>query len=268
MKLALLEQLRQRNPLVFTIANFVTVNDVANGLIAIGAAPMMSLEPAEAQEMVTAADGITLNLGTLTQQQIGQMHSVGYYAQLANKPVVLDPVAVGAIAFRKKIAREILAAFPVNLIRGNAGEITALVDVAWQAKGVDAGHGEADLQKVAKQVAQRYDCVVVITGPTDIVTDGQRLTLIENGSALFPLMTGSGDLLSSICAAFLALTTETVDDFSAVTAACQIYATTGELAAQSLTAELPNSFRTALIDRLHTVTVAEIEKVARYQELK
>lgn len=44
MKIDLLDTLRKKNPIAFNISNFVTVQDVANGINALGASPIMSEE--------------------------------------------------------------------------------------------------------------------------------------------------------------------------------------------------------------------------------
>ena len=52
MKIDLLDTLRKKNPIAFNISNFVTVQDVANGINALGASPIMSEEKNEAEPMV------------------------------------------------------------------------------------------------------------------------------------------------------------------------------------------------------------------------
>ncbi len=120
MELQLLNTLRDHNPIVFNIANFVTVQDVANGLNALGASPIMSAEVQEAETMVQIAGAVCINLGTLTTTQIDQMRVVGKLANQYHKPVVLDPVAVGAVPYRKEVALALLSDFQVDVIRGNA----------------------------------------------------------------------------------------------------------------------------------------------------
>ena len=43
----LLEQLRQKQPLVHCITNPISINDCANALLAVGARPMMAEHPRE-----------------------------------------------------------------------------------------------------------------------------------------------------------------------------------------------------------------------------
>lgn len=258
MKLALLNELRDQNPVVFNIANFVTVQDVANGLNALGASPIMSAEVQEAETMVQIAGAVCINIGTLTEQQVNQMHVVGQFANQYHKPVVLDPVAVGAVPYRKAVTTALLADIDVAVIRGNAGEIAALADVDWQAKGIDAGNGQGDLVEIAKTCAQKYHCCVILSGPTDVITDGTRVAQVHNGTPLFQLHVGSGDLLSSIVAAFTAVSD---DYFEAAQTACLVLAATGELVASQLTADRPATFAVDLIDKLSLVKVSEITDI-------
>ena len=109
MKLDLLTKLRETNPVVLNAANFVTVQDVANGLNALGASPIMSKEIAEAEEMVQMASSLAINLGTLTKLQIEQINRLMQLAVRYQKPIILDPVAVGAVEYRLDTANNLLA---------------------------------------------------------------------------------------------------------------------------------------------------------------
>ena len=260
MKLDLLKQLRSENPIVFNIANFVTAQDVANGLNAIGASPIMSAEIQEAPDMVKISSAVCLNLGTLTALQIEQMKVVGQLANEQKKPIIFDPVAVGASSYRQSVAEALLTSFQVAVIRGNAGEIAALVGSAWQAKGIDAGTGTGDLVSIAQACAVKYHCIVVLSGPTDLITDGQRVGQVNNGTQLFQLHVGSGDLLSSLVAAFTAVAPD--DYFEAAQTACLVLAATGQLVAKQMTADRPGTFGIDLQDKLHLITVEEINEIA------
>lgn len=259
MELKLLTTLREQNPIVLNLANFVTVQDVANALNALGASPIMSAEVREAETMVQIAGAVCINLGTLTTLQIEQMRVVGQLAVANHKPIVFDPVAVGAVPYRKDVALSLLADFHVNVIRGNAGEIAALADLDWQSKGIDAGNGTGDLVQIARTCAQKFSCCVILSGPTDVITDGQRTVQVHNGTPLFQLHVGSGDILSSLVAAFTAVSP--ADSFEAAQVACLVLAGTGELVASQLTADRPATFAADLIDKLNLVTVKELAEI-------
>ncbi|QER68192.1 hydroxyethylthiazole kinase [Paucilactobacillus nenjiangensis] len=260
MQIELLDQIRAQNPIVFNISNFVTVQDVANGINSIGASPIMSEEIAESEEMVAISSAVALNLGAFTTAQVAHIKRVGQLANQYKKPLVIDPVAVGAIKFRLDVAEQLLTDFQVDIIRGNAGEIAALAGVDWQAKGIDAGEGSGDLDAIAKACALKQHCVVILSGPTDVISDGKTVAKVKNGTPLFQLHVGSGDMLSSIVGAFAAVSD---NYFEAAKAACAVFAVAGQLVAEELGGELPGTFSVKLMDKLHLVTRQQVEEKLR-----
>ncbi|BAP86709.1 hydroxyethylthiazole kinase [Paucilactobacillus hokkaidonensis JCM 18461] len=265
MQLELLDRLRQINPIVFNISNFVTVQDVANGINAIGASPIMSEEINEAQEMVQLSSAVALNLGAFTMPQIEQIRTVGHLANQCRKPLILDPVAVGAVQYRHNVVLELLNDFDVDIIRGNAGEIAALAGVDWHAKGIDAGNGEDDIAAIVKLCAQKQQCVVILSGTIDVISDGKQVVKISNGTPLFQLHVGSGDMLTSIVGAFAAVSG---DYFVAAQSACAVFAIAGQLVAERLNAELPGTFAVQLMDELHLITVDEVQRNLKMEVVK
>lgn len=242
----LLSELRERRPLVHCMTNIVVASFQANGLLALGASPVMADAPEEAGEMAAAASCTVLNIGTLHRESLEAMEMAGKAANGAGNPVVLDPVGAGATRFRRDAVSRLLGAVDVTLIRCNAGELAALAGVDWKASGVDAGEGDMDTETVAAEVARRYGCVVAVTGETDVLTDGQRIARISGGHPVMSRITGSGCLLSAVCGAFLSAGKE--DPFRSVAAALAFYKAAGERAAE--TSSLPGSFLPAFIDRL------------------
>lgn len=261
MKLNLLTKLRETNPVVLNAANFVTVQDVANGLNALGASPIMSKEIAEADEMVQMASSLAINLGTLTKLQIEQISKLMQLAVRYQKTIVLDPVAVGAVKYRLDTANNLLANFPVSIIRGNVGEIAALGGFNWNAKGIDAGTGDENVDQITQETAKKFHCVVIASGATDTISDGQKTAHIYNGTPLFQAHVGSGDMLSSIVAAFAAICP---DSFEAAQTATLVFSATGELLAQEHTEVGPGTFSMYLMDYLAKISISQIENVAKF----
>ena len=60
------------------------------------------------------------------------------------------------------------------------------------------------MQKIASEFAERTGSVVVMTGRTDIVTDGQTGWRVENGHPMMRRVTGAGCQLSALTGAFAA----------------------------------------------------------------
>ncbi|MBS9782374.1 MAG: hydroxyethylthiazole kinase [Arcobacter sp.] len=255
-----IKQLRQKNPLVHNITNIVVANYVANGLLSIGASPLMSNAIEEMDELEFICQALVINIGTLTSEQVEAMVSAGKSANKYNIPVVLDPVGVGATTFRKQTVQKLLNEIKFTVIRGNVGELAYLAQVDWNAKGVDAGDGDGDLSQIAKTVAQKYDCIVALSGKIDYISDGQKVAKIDNGTPLFPKITGSGCLLGAIIGAFLSLDD---DDFTLCVSACTSYALAGQIAGEKLKNYEIGQFYVRLLDNLALIDDETVEKYAK-----
>ena len=225
--MSLIAQLRKQNPVVLTVANMVTPADVANGLNVLGASPIMSKAPEEAEDMVKIAQAVTINLGTVEAAQRKEMLAVMDAAQFLEVPAVFDPVACAGSAYRTQVANELLSKYHFACIRGNAGEIAALAGIDWQSHGIDAGSGDGDLTAIAQKCAQKYQTVVAMTGAVDIITDGQKVIKVPFGSPLFAVHVGTGDMLSSIIAAFIGLGGSGLE---AAATACEVFSLAGQAA--------------------------------------
>lgn len=200
-----LVKIREKKPLIHCITNTVVTNFTANGLLAIGASPVMSDEPLDVEEMVSISNGLLINIGTLNKRSVEAMFLAGKKANELNIPVVLDPVGVGATTYRKEVTENLLKEVQFDLIRCNAGELAAISGVIWQARGVDSGEGEMDVETCAKEVAKKYQTIVAVSGKEDYVTDGENGYEIVGGHELMTQVTGTGCLLSAICAGALSI---------------------------------------------------------------
>ena len=132
-----LDNVRATTPLVHNITNYVTVNDCANALLAIGASPIMSDEPADVEDITSICGGLTLNIGTLNERSIEGMFAAGERASELGHAIVLDPVGAGASALRTRVAGDLLDKLAVSVIRGNMSEMKALAGGAAATRGVD-----------------------------------------------------------------------------------------------------------------------------------
>ena len=255
MNLALIEKVRKVNPLVHNITNLVVANDSANGLLALGASPFMSNTVAEVEEIQTFNAALVLNMGTINDEQLSAMLLAGKAANSNGKPVVIDPVGAGATAYRKKVSQQLLAEIQPTLIRGNAGELASIANIPWEAKGVDAGVGSADLSLIAETVARQYNCLVLISGETDIITNGHKTYLNHNGTSYFTSMTGSGCLLSCVCGAYLGVVNHHDSDeaLAALIVAATTYSLAGQLGVKTFSQGAVGSFRRNLLDQLTVI---------------
>ncbi|TLS36528.1 hydroxyethylthiazole kinase [Pseudalkalibacillus caeni] len=254
---------QESNPLVHNITNVVVTNFTANGLLALGASPVMAYAPEEVGEMAGIAGALVLNIGTLTSEVIEAMIIAGKAANEKGTPVILDPVGAGATGFRTEMAQKILKEVNVTVLRGNVAEIANVAGENWTIKGVDAGEAEGDVTELAKKAASKFGCTVAITGKVDVIASKNGTNLVKNGDPLLTKVTGTGCLLSSVIGAFTAVENDTL---LAVTAAVASYGIAAERAAKIAGDKGPGSFQIAFLDELSKLspedeTYAKIEKI-------
>lgn len=248
-----LTQLRAVTPLVQCLTNEVTTNLVASSLLAVGASPAMAAVPGEAEELVGVAGALLVNLGTPGPDQRACVEPTVAAAAGARTPWVLDPVAVGVLSVRTRLAARLVAASPA-VVRGNASEVRALAGRASAGRGVDATDGVDAARDAAVEVARRHGTVVAVSGAVDLVTDGRHEVRLAVGHPWLTLVTGAGCALGGLVAAFAAVTEPLV----AAVAASTLVGVAGERAAVG--AAGPASFAVALVDHLH---LASPEDLAR-----
>jgi hydroxyethylthiazole kinase len=249
----MLARIRQRKPLLHHITNFVVMNDTANVTLHVGALPVMAHAREEVAEMVAAAGALVLNPGTLTPEWVEAMLIAGRRANELGIPVVLDPVGAGATTLRTQANQRLLRQLKIAVLRGNSGEVGALAGMGGVVKGVESVVDVADPIKVARTFARQQGIVVAITGKQDVISDGERVVLVDNGDPWLKTITGTGCMSTTMIAAFCAVEQD------------HLLAASGGLIAFGLAAELaapqakgPASFKAALFDALYDLTAEQI----------
>ena len=269
----MLGAVRERNPLVQCITNFVTVNDCANILLAAGASPTMAQDIREVEEAVARANGLVCNLGAI--DLVDSMVLAGKRANELNIPVVLDPVAAGGTTLRRQLSAKLLDEVHFSAIRGNASEIRALAGQASLGSGVDVAAWDAITpenlpQSVAltSDLARKTKSVIAVSGVIDVVSDGTQTVLLHNGCPTMARITGSGCMLTTLIGAFCAAAPE--HPFEATCAAMAAMGICGEIAEEKrLQNKTGNAtFRTDLIDAVFNLTEQELKERIRYEVYK
>lgn len=256
---AVLESLRAQKPLILSLTNSVVQPITANMLLAVGASPVMLNDAEESAQLLrSCANGLLINVGTLSHPQSEQMRVAVDAAHAAGVPWVLDPVAVGLLGFRTEFCRELLAFSPA-LIRGNASEIMALAGEAGGGRGTDTTEDSSAAVQAARLLAKQCACAVLVTGPVDYVTDGERLLALGNGHELMTRVTGVGCAMGALAAACVAAAP---DAFTGAAACAAILGIAGERAA--VRCPRPGSFAAALLDELDALTPADVVECTRF----
>ena len=265
------ENVRKTTPLVHNITNYVTVNDVANVLLACGGSPIMSDEPDDVVDITSICGGLNINIGTLNKQSIEAMFAAGKRANELGHKVLLDPVGAGASALRTKTAVDLMEQVRFDVIRGNISEIKTLATGAGTTKGVDADVAdavtEANLERsvaFAKSFAKARGCVVAITGAIDLVADADTCYVIRNGRPEMGRITGTGCQLSGLLTAFIVANPDRI--LEAAAAAVCTMGLAGEIGyANLLPTEGNSSYRNRIIDAIYNMDGDTLERGAKYE---
>lgn len=239
-----LSRIKQTKPLVLNLTNYVTMDFMANVLLAIGAAPMMLSIEHEVEELIAMAHAVNINIGSLDASFIDKANTCVKIAKHYGKPIVLDPVGAGASGMRTKIALQLIK--DVSIIRGNASEIMALSKSCVRTFGVESTHSVEAVKRNAIELANRDSVTVVVSGPVDFITDSQDELDIPYGSCLMTRVTGMGCALTAVIAAF---TTVIENKLEAARLATAYFGLCGQLSATK--ADKPGSFRSIFIDELY-----------------
>lgn len=258
-------RMRQEIPLVHNITNYVTVNDCANALLAIGASPIMADDTLEAADITSISSALVLNIGTLNQRTVESMILAGKKANELGLPVILDPVGAGASDLRNKTVEKVLDQVKVTILRGNLSEVSYVAGLSVSTKGVDTSDKDnnKDARLVALAAAKKLSCIVAVTGAVDVITDGERVVKVSNGHPLLSKVTGTGCMTSAITGGY-AGTKENA--FTAAVAGILSMGIAGEIAFEKAGALGTGSFRVALIDALSNLNEETIEKRAKIEE--
>ena len=240
------KDIRSSKPVVLCLTNTVTMEFVANTLLAIKASPIMINDVNELSDLLSISAVLYINIGTIDQQFIALARAAVTRASEKNVPIILDPVGAGASRVRTEFARELLSY--ASIVRGNASEILALEQarILTDSKGVESTDRTQDVAHYAIALARRFSTTVIVSGATDFITDGRRQTYNTHGSALMSHVTGMGCAMTAVVAAFRAVC---ADSFHASEQAATYFSICGAQAA--ISADGPATMQLKLLDCLY-----------------
>lgn len=266
-----MDNVRKNVPLVHNITNYVTVNDVANILLACGGSPIMSDEPEDVEDITSVFGGLNINIGTLHQSSIEGMLLAGKKANELGHPVLLDPVGAGASRLRTDTALRIMKEIKLTVIRGNISEIKTLAYGSGTTKGVDADVADAvteetlnDAIAFVKNFARKTSCIIAVTGAIDLVSDGEICYVIRNGRPEMGKITGTGCQLSGMMTAYVTANQE--KPLEAAASAVCIMGLAGEIGWSRMQEGDGNAtYRNRIIDAVYQMTGEDLERGAKYE---
>lgn len=265
------DNVRKNVPLVHNITNYVTVNDVANVLLACGGSPIMSDEPEDVEDITSICGGLNINIGTLNKSSIEGMFLAGKRANELGHVVLLDPVGAGASKLRTDTAVKLLDEIKFDVVRGNISEIKTLALGSGTTKGVDADVADAVTEETldssvafVKSLAEKTGSIVAVTGAIDLVADEEKCYVIRNGRAEMGKITGTGCQLSGMMTAFVVANPEA--KLEAAAAAVCTMGLAGEIGWSRMQEGDGNStYRNRIIDAIFNMDAATLDDGAKFE---
>lgn len=239
-----LSALEDGSPLVTSLTNVVTVNDVANVILYWGGLPVMTRDRREVADMLAIAGACLLNMGTADETQEETIVEAGRAANEQGLPVVFDPVGAGATPTRTRIAERVVDEVDVTVVNGNYGEVTALVGEDAEVRGVESVGEYAEIAETAMACAQATGAVVVASGAVDIVATDSAAYEVDSGDPMMGEFVGTGCMQAATLAAFAG---GLPDGLAAALSGTLAFGLAGERAADAAF-EGPASYRTAFLD--------------------
>ncbi len=254
-------EIKGKRPLIHHIMNYVVMNDAANIALAIGGSPIMAHAIEEVEELAAAADVIYINIGTLDSHWIPSMVALAKAATRNGKPLVLDPVGVGATRLRTETAIKILREAEVTILKGNGGEIAALAGSQGLVKGVDSLGGAS--VEIVSRVASEFSTTVFASGEVDIISNGSRYAEVSGGSPMSRYTTGMGCMLGTVVSAFAAVNR---DPLRASIHGSAFFKRAAELASKK--ASEPGSFRVELINAVYSIGYEHLRDIEIHVKMR
>ncbi len=277
----IMETVPNKAPLIHCITNPISIHDCANTVLATGARPIMAEHPMEVQEITATSKALALNIGNITDARRRSILLSGEEAFKRNIPVILDIVGIGCSHFRRKIISEflnmryrIMSNREKNaplIIKGNVSEIKVLAGLNegrdLLVSGVDARPQDILTKETQKdslteihKLASVYQAIILATGKTDVVSDGESTYLIENGCPQMSLITGTGCMLTVLAAAYCS----EHHLMEGVLLATVMFGVCGELAAKEWRGT--GTFQVRFMDELSSCTWEKVEKMMKVRE--
>lgn len=199
---------KSTSPNVHCLTNVVTMQDVANMLLVSGGSAIMAQDKKEMEEITQISSATLINMGVPSDEKIAAYIVAGKAANRLGHPVVFDPVGVGASNYRKSCAEEILKNVNPDIIRCNQEEAKVLLGLNREIRsnGVESSIKltESEQEKTAIALANKFNTIAFISGSLDTISDGNIVLKIDGGDSRMRRVSGTGCMLSALCALFAA----------------------------------------------------------------
>lgn len=153
----------------------------------------------------------------------------------------------------------LIASGTFAVIKGNQSEIQTVHGASVTQRGVDSSSSLTVPQRarLVRSLARQRRCVVLLTGPTDLISDGRRTLRVDNGHGYLGMVTGTGCTLGTTVSAMVAAYEQ--DALVATVAGTVMFGLAAEMAAQRDHVRGPGSFVPAFLDELFGIRKATMQ---------
>lgn len=276
--------LRALNPLIHCITSPIAINDCANVVLALGARPIMAEHPEEVAGITAISAALSVSLANITDARMESLMISGKKAKEDGKRSVIDCVGVNCSPMRMELARRFIRECRPAVIKGNASEIRAIAGAVYGEAGIDTAVSDrvsrdnpGSVEKMAAVIsdfAKKSGAVILASGIIDMISDGENVWTIENGTPRLSLVTGTGCILSCIIASYLSAAKTPADAVLYSTALLGIAGEISEEACCRRTSDPAaaeflglGSFHVGFINALSLIGGVQFQKMARIGQL-
>ncbi len=253
------QKVKEKNPMAPSVTNTVTINFVANAQLAVGGSAAMVYLPDEGEAMACLGDALYINMGTQMPFYAETLPRTVKKLYETKTPWVLDPVGIGIGGLRENLLCQ-FREYPPAILRGNASEILAVARL-WNlmenmegtgVRGVDSTDEVETAREAATAIARHTKGAVAVSGPADLITDGETVVYSKGGSHFLSKITGAGCSLGGVMAIYA---TQASPFIAALTGAA-VYNLAGARAEKKVRG--PGSFQVQFLDELYLAGAEEI----------
>jgi hydroxyethylthiazole kinase len=251
---SILKKIRYTNPTVYYFTAAHEAYFTTNGLLALGATPIIGGAIEEADEVSRSAEAVILNMG-LSEHVAEKLLTVGKSAYKQKIPIIFNSIGVGSSTFRKQISRQLLKEIKVSVIHGTASDIAFLIGEKWDFSEEGKNYLNRNECELALLAAKRLYTTIVISGKDQIVSDGVTTYSVHNSDSMLTKVSGLSSLLSAVIG-----TSAAVEEnlFEAVVSALLFNGVAAEIAANKTEGQGPGSFQIEFFNQLSLITSSEL----------
>ena len=268
------DKVMKNNPLIHCITNNITINDCANIVLSAYGRPIMAEHYKEVSDITKSAKSLAINLGNITDDRMKSIMISGQTAYENKIPIIIDIVGVSCSKLRLDFAIKFIEKYKPNVIKGNMSEIKTILALNIKSRGIDVNKEDVtnndninDNVYIVKELALKTSSTIVATGAIDIISDGNKTYIIENGCEELSRVTGTGCMLNALIATYIS----SKDIINSSILGTIVMGISGELSKSQLENGESNigiaSFKIKLIDNISTIKDKDILEKVKIREV-